>query len=112
MYYRGQIGTDELVDASTKQLRKTSLDQFEFVITLGVWDDLEFSIQVPVIHFRNEQTKGTDTSTKVGDVHLGPKFRLFEEGQSPMPFSMAISGRRTCLRAAISCRRSSIATRR
>ncbi len=45
-----------------------------------------------MVHFRNEQTKGTDTSTKVGDVHLGPKFRLFEEGQSPMPFSMAISG--------------------
>src|SRR5206468_11558309 len=37
-------------------------------------------------------TNETNTSDKVGDLRLGPKFRLFEEGQSPMPFSMAISG--------------------
>jgi outer membrane protein OmpA-like peptidoglycan-associated protein len=91
-YYRGQIGSDKLVESSTGQRRETSLDQWEFVITLGVWDALEFSIQVPFVHFRNEQTKETNTSNKVGDLRLGPKFRLFEEGQSPMPLGMAISG--------------------
>src|SRR4029077_3442682 len=89
MYYRGQIGSDELVDAATKQRRETSLYQLEFVITLGVWEDVEFSIQVPYVHFRNEQTTVSETSDRVGDLHLGPKFRVFEEGKSPLPFSLA-----------------------
>jgi peptidoglycan-associated lipoprotein len=91
-YYRTDIESNKVFEPATGQLRDTSFTQWEFVITLGVWDGLELSVQVPYDNFRNEQQNEDDVSHKVGDVRVGPKFRLFEEGQSPMPFSLAISG--------------------
>jgi outer membrane protein OmpA-like peptidoglycan-associated protein len=91
-YYRGQVGTDKLLSQTTNQRLKTSVDQWEFAITLGVWDGLELSTQVPYVQFTNDQSGGSNDANKVGDVHLGAKFRLFEEGLSPMPFSLAMSG--------------------
>jgi len=91
-YYRTEIQSNKVFEPRAGQLRDTSLTQWEFVVTLGVWDGVELSVQVPYINFHAEQKNKEDVSHKVGDVRIGPKFRLFEEDQSPMPFSLAISG--------------------
>jgi outer membrane protein OmpA-like peptidoglycan-associated protein len=100
VYYRTEFGGSTF-EALLGQGRDTSLDHYEFVGTVGVLADpgVEISLQVPLVSFHNEQRAGApgsgtveSTTTRVGDVRLGPKFRLFQEGHSPMPFSLAISG--------------------
>jgi len=98
VYYRREIPNDQHFEDNLGQLRDTTVQQFEFVGTVGLLDSLELSVQVPYVAFDNEVRKAGENSVidnvahKVGDVRIGPKFRLFEEGQSPMPFSLAISG--------------------
>ena len=64
-YYRTDIESNKVFEPATGQLRDTSLTQWEFVVTLGVWDGLELSVQVPYDNFRNEQTNENDVSHKV-----------------------------------------------
>jgi len=101
-YYRTEFGGGSTFETLLRQGRSTSLDHYEFVGNVGVLADpgVEITMQVPLISFHNEQ-RGPggpgapaveNTATRVGDVRLGPKFRLFQEGHSPMPFSLAISG--------------------
>jgi peptidoglycan-associated lipoprotein len=76
----------------------TSLSQYQFTVGVGLYDSLEFSLQVPYVSFSNQvRAAGSDSvednaTHKVGDVRLTPKYRLFQEGQSPMPFSLALQG--------------------
>jgi outer membrane protein OmpA-like peptidoglycan-associated protein len=101
-YYRTEVGSGSTFETVLGQGRETSLTHYEFVGTVGVLADpgVEISLQVPYLSFDNEQ-RGPggpgaptveNTTDRVGDVRLGPKFRLFQEGHSPMPFSLAISG--------------------
>ena len=98
VYYRTNIESDKVFENDLGQLRDTSVDQWEFVGAVGLLDGLELSFQVPYVSFRNEVKRAgqnsleDDVAHKVGDVRIGPKFRLFQEGQSPMPFSLAIGG--------------------
>jgi len=100
-YYRTEFGAGSTFETLLRQGRSTSLDHYEFVGTVGALADpgVEITLQVPLLSFHNEQRSGgpgsgteESTTTRVGDVRLGPKFRLFQEGHSPMPFSLAISG--------------------
>src|SRR5262245_14216371 len=100
-YYRTEFGGGSTFETLLRQGRSTSLDHYDFVGTVGVLADpgLEITLQVPIVSFHNEVRAGgpgsgtvESTTTRVGDVRLGPKFRLFQEGHSPMPFSLAISG--------------------
>ncbi len=99
-FYRTEVGSNNVFENDLGQGRSTSVDQWQFVGTIGVLADpgLELSLQLPYVSFENEQKApggtGTvkSTANKVGDMRIGPKFRLFQEGQSPMPFSLAISG--------------------
>jgi outer membrane protein OmpA-like peptidoglycan-associated protein len=99
-FYRTEVGSEKAFESDLGQLRGTSVSQWEFVGTVGVLADpgLELSLQIPYVSFQNEQrAAGQDnveenTAHKFGDMRIGPKFRLFQEGQSPMPFSLAISG--------------------
>lgn len=97
-YYRSEIENNKVFEDSLGHLRDTSVNQAEFVAGIGLLDFLELSVQVPYVSFRNEVAQAgensdeEDTSHKFGDVRLTPKFRLFQEGQSPMPFSLAFVG--------------------
>jgi outer membrane protein OmpA-like peptidoglycan-associated protein len=77
---------------------RTSLSQWQFTGGVGLYEGLELSLQVPYVSFSNEVKKaGSDSvednvSHDAGDVRLTPKYRLFREGQSPMPFSLALQG--------------------
>jgi outer membrane protein OmpA-like peptidoglycan-associated protein len=98
VYYRREIPNNQHFEDDLGQLRDTTMQQFEFVAAVGLLDALELSVQVPYVAFDNEVRKPGENSVidnvahKVGDVRIGPKFRLFQEGQSPMPFSLAVSG--------------------
>jgi len=93
VYYRSEIENNKVFEPETGQLRDTSLNQWQLVGAIGILEQgLELHFQVPYVSFRNEQKDEEDVSRKFGDVRIGPKFRLFQEGQSPMPFSLAISG--------------------
>lgn len=97
-YYRADLPNDQRFENDINQLRDTSVDQAEFVAGVGILDGLELSVQVPYVSFGNEVQKPGEVSTqdnvahKFGNVRLTPKFRLFQEGQSPMPFSLAFQG--------------------
>ena len=98
--YRTEVGSEKAFETNLGQLRDTSVGQWQFVGTIGVLADpgLELSLQIPYVSFQNEQrVQGQDrveetTANKLGDMRIGPKFRLFQEGHSPMPFSLAITG--------------------
>lgn len=99
-FYRTEVGSQTGFEARFGQLRDTTVSQWEFVGTIGVLAEpgLELSLQIPYVSFQNEQRASRQenveetTANKLGDMRIGPKFRLFQEGQSPMPFSLAISG--------------------
>jgi outer membrane protein OmpA-like peptidoglycan-associated protein len=98
--YRTEVGSEKAFESDLGQLRDTSVSQWQFVGTVGILADpgLELSLQIPYVAFDNEQraagaeTVEESTAHKLGDLRIGPKFRLFQEGHSPMPFSLAISG--------------------
>ncbi len=100
VFYRTEVESTTSFESNLRQVRDTSVTQWEFVGTIGVLADpgLELSLQIPYVSFDNEQRAPGQpaveqtTANKVGDMRIGPKFRLFQEGRSPMPFSLAISG--------------------
>ncbi len=97
-YYRAEIPNDQHFEGEINHIRNTWVRQAELVAGVGLLDGLELSLQVPYVSFRNEIQKAGEVSTednvahKFGDVRLTPKFRLFQEGHSPMPFSLAFQG--------------------
>jgi outer membrane protein OmpA-like peptidoglycan-associated protein len=97
-YYRNDIDNNEHFENDLAQLRDTSVQQFSFIAGVGVWDGIDLTVQVPYIAFDNtiqkpgENSSEDEVARKFGDVRIGPKFRLFQEGNSPVPFSLAIAG--------------------
>ncbi len=63
---------------------------------VGVYDGIEIFAQVPYVNFTTEdlsgQIKERIRAHKVGNVHVGPKVRLFAEDDSTLPFSLALAG--------------------
>lgn len=96
--YRSEIENNKVFESELGQLRDTSLDQWQFTVGFGLYESLELSMQLPYVSFRNEvrvsgeNSVEEDVAHKFGDIRLTPKYRLFEEGQSPMPFSLALLG--------------------
>jgi peptidoglycan-associated lipoprotein len=97
-YYRNDIDNNEHFENDLAQLRDTSVQQWSFVAGVGVWDGIDITLQVPYVSFDNtiqkpgENNVEDEVARKFGDVRIGPKFRLFQEGNSPVPFSFAIAG--------------------
>jgi outer membrane protein OmpA-like peptidoglycan-associated protein len=72
--------------------RDTDLTQAEFVGGFGLMDGLELTFQVPYIAYQIDEP-GEDTDPRdLGAIRITPKYRLFQEGQSTMPFSLALLG--------------------
>jgi len=98
VYYRHEISSDGRFENDLGELRDTSLTHYQFSAGIGIIDGVELSIQIPYMAFANEQKAVGENSTeenvarKFGDLRVTPKFRIFEEGQSPMPFSLAFQG--------------------
>ena len=96
-YYRSNVENNKVFEQSIGHLRDTSLTYGEFVVGVGIIEGLELSAQVPYMSFRSEavtteSNKERDVSQRLGDVRVTPKFRLFQEGDSTMPFSLAFLG--------------------
>jgi len=96
--YRTEIGNEGVFERSIRQQRDTSVTKYQFTAGVGLYEGLEVSLQIPYVAFQNEVQAG-DTGTaessdanKIGDLRLTPKYRLFREGDSPMPFSFAVEG--------------------
>lgn len=98
VYYRAEVAGGRRFENDINQLRDTSVRQAEFIAGVGLLDGLELSLQVPFVSFHNEIHKSPEESAvdevahNFGNLRLTPKFRLFQEGQSPMPFSLALQG--------------------
>ncbi len=97
-YYRAEIPNNQRFEDDLAQLRDTTVQQAEFLLGVGVWDGVEVSAQIPYVSFRNKVRKSGENSVednvahKVGDVRITPKFRLFDEEHSALPFSLAFQG--------------------
>ena len=97
-YYRNDIDNNERFENDLAQLRDTSVQQWSFIAGVGVWDGIDITLQVPYVSFDNTIQKPGENNTedevarKFGNVRISPKFRLFDEANSPVPFSMAITG--------------------
>ena len=82
----------ELSTGRTSGITDTDLTRSQFSLGVGIMDGLEISSKVSLVDFQIDQPLEDDEFTEVGDVRITPKFRLFEEGESPMPFSLAFMG--------------------
>lgn len=97
-YYRSNIESNKVFEPSLGSLRDTSLTYGEFVAGIGIIEGFEISTQIPYMSFRNELRRAgansteKDTAQKLGDVRVTPKFSLFQEGSSSMPFSLGFLG--------------------
>lgn len=97
-WYRAEVQNDSRFETDLNQLRDTKVQQGEFTLGVGILDNLEISAQVPYVSFTNKVRKSGENSVednvahKVGDVRITPKFRLFGEDTSAMPFSLAFQG--------------------
>lgn len=73
-------------------IRDTDLTQAEFVGGFGLMEDLELTFQIPYVAYQIDEP-GEDTEPRdLGAIRITPKYRLFQEGQSTMPFSLAVLG--------------------
>jgi hypothetical protein len=96
--YRTEIGGDDVFETTIGQQRDTSLTQYQFTAGVGLYEGLEASLQLPYVSFHNEVHTGEgprveeSNAHKIGNIRLTSKYRLFQEGPSLMPFSLAFLG--------------------
>lgn len=91
-YGRTGIESDKTFEDESGGLRDTDLVQAEIVAGVGISQGVELSVQVPFIHFQIDQPGESDKPRDIGNVRITPKFRLFQEAESAMPFSLAFLG--------------------
>jgi outer membrane protein OmpA-like peptidoglycan-associated protein len=72
--------------------RDTDMTQANFVGGIGLFEGFEFTFQVPYDAFQIDQPGESTDPRELGQVRVTPKYRLFQEGNSTMPFSLALMG--------------------
>jgi outer membrane protein OmpA-like peptidoglycan-associated protein len=91
-FVRRDIESDKTFEQGSAGITDTDLVQGSFVAGFGLLHGIELSVQVPWIDFQVDQPLEENSFRDVGNVRISPKFRLFQEGESPMPFSFALLG--------------------
>jgi outer membrane protein OmpA-like peptidoglycan-associated protein len=91
-FFRRDIESNATFEPDLGGIRDTDLHQTSFVAGIGVIQGLELFLQVPLIHYQIDRPGEDPSPRDVGNVRLGPKFRLFREGDNNMPFGLAFMG--------------------
>lgn len=91
-YIRRDIHIDNTFEPGLGGNRDTDLIQTSFVGGIGIVEGLEFTFQIPYNSFQIDQPGENTEPRDLGAIRLTPKYRLFQEGQSDMPFSVAVAG--------------------
>ena len=91
-FIRRDIESDKTFEQGSSGITDTDLTQSSFTAGFGLLHGIELSVQVPWVAFQVDQPREENDFRDVGNVRISPKFRLFQEGQSPMPFSLAFLG--------------------
>jgi len=91
-FVRRDIESDKRFEQGLAGITDTDLIQSSFTLGVGILPGVELSAQVPWIDYQVDQPREEAEFRDVGNVRVTPKFRLFQEGDSPMPFSLAFQG--------------------
>ena len=93
-FVRRDIEGDQVFEPGLNGLRDTDLHQTSFVAGVGLLENpgIEMFVQVPYVVYQIDRPGEDSDPREIGNVRVGPKFRLFKEGDSLMPFGVAFMG--------------------